>query len=359
MARLTMVEAVREALRAEMRRDPRVWALGEDLSVGGIYDQYAGLVDEFGTGRIVSTPISEAALIGVAVGAALVGTRPVVEMRMADFALCAMDELVNQAAKVRYMSGGQGSAPIVVRMPQGISGNSAAQHSQTLESWYMHVPGLVVLAPATPADAAGLLVAAIRCEDPVVFLEPRACYDLAGEVPDGYAAIEIGKARTARRGRDLTLVAWSSAVSAAMTAAEEAAGEGIDVEVIDLRSLWPWDAAAVQASVARTGRLLVAQESVQTAGVGAEILASTVEALACERRIAVRRLGAPRVPAPYSPPLEDALKLTCGRILAAIRALGAQPADRAVDAPLPASGRRPADPDRDPGVRRLANGAGA
>jgi acetoin:2,6-dichlorophenolindophenol oxidoreductase subunit beta len=318
MTRQSLLSAVREGLRAEMRRDPLVWVLGEDVGSGGLYGQYAGFRDEFGAERVVSTPISEATIMGAGLGAALAGTRPVIEMRISDFALCAADELVNQIAKARYMFGGQARAPLVVRMPHGIVKNSAAQHSQSLEAWYVHVPGLVVLAPATPADAQGLLIAAVRCDDPVVFFEARAFWAEEDEVPDGFPEVPIGKARIARAGSDVTVVAWSSAVPPALAAAGIAAGQGIEAEVIDLRSLWPWDREAVLASVARTGRLVIAQEGVVVGGFGAEIAATVGEELGDRVGRAVRRVGAPRAPVPYSPPLEDAVRLDEGRIARAI-----------------------------------------
>src|SRR5271154_1312806 len=206
MTEMSYLEAGKLALAQEMRRDPNVWALGEDLGRGGVFGQYKGLVEEFGPARIVDTPISEAAILGAAVGAALVGTRPVVEMRFADFALCAVDELVNQAAKARYMFGGQGRVPLVVREPIGAWRSSAAQHSQSLEAWYTHIPGLVVVCPSTPADTKGLLKTAIRSDDPVVFMEHKNLWGLGGEVPDGEHLVPFGQARLVRPGRDLTLV---------------------------------------------------------------------------------------------------------------------------------------------------------
>src|SRR6478752_4165263 len=209
MPTATYAEASRQAIAEEMRRDANVWALGEDLGRGGVFGQYKGLVEEFGPQRIVDTPISEAAILGAAVGAALVGTRPVVEMRFADFALCAVDELVNQAAKARYMFGGQGRVPLVARQPIGMWRSSAAQHSQSLESWYAHIPGLVVVAPATPADNKGLLKSAIRCDDPVVYMEHKDLWSFEDEVPeDPDFLVPFGKARRVRKGRDLTIVSW-------------------------------------------------------------------------------------------------------------------------------------------------------
>ena len=243
---LTIAEAARQALAEEMRRDPSVWALGEDLAAGGIFGTYKGLIDEFGAERIVSTPISESMIMNVGFGAALAGTRPVIEMRILDFALCAWDELINQIAKARFMFGGQTNVPLVVRLPQGIGrGFQAAQHSQSLEAWLVHTPGLVVIAPATAADEKGMLKTAIRSDDPVVLLDPKSLFGTTGEVPAAEYTTPFGVARIARDGRDLTIVSWSSLVPAVLDAAERAQTEGISVEVIDLRTLWPWDRDAV------------------------------------------------------------------------------------------------------------------
>lgn len=320
MPRLTFAEATRRALAAEMRRDPTVWALGEDLAQGGIFKQYAGLVDEFGPDRIVSTPISEATIMGAGLGAALCGTRPVIEMRIADFTLCAMDELVSQIAKVRYMLGGQARASLVVRMPQGMWRNSAAQHSQCLEAWLVHIPGLVVVAPGTPADAAGLLSAAIRSDDPVVILEPKNLWTAEGEAPEEAQPVPFGVARHGAAGDALTIVTWSATVPVVEQAARES---GVGCDVLDLRSLWPWDEAAVIASAARTRRLLVVHEAVTAGGFGAEIVARVTEAVGSGALHAVERLGAPRSPVPFSPPLEDAIRITPARVVEAIRRLAA------------------------------------
>ncbi len=222
----TILEAVRDGLTEEMRRDPLVWAVGEDLHIGGLYGQYKGLIEEFGPGRIVASPISEAMIVSAGLGGALVGTRPVVEMRIADFALPAIDEIVNQTAKARFMFGGQARVPVVMRLPQGLMASSAAQHSQSLESWYVHVPGLVVLAPSTPADCKGLLKSAIRCDDPVIFIEPRANWQMRGAVPeDTEHLVPIGRARIARAGNNLTVVSWSAMTPVAMKAAEFSVGK--------------------------------------------------------------------------------------------------------------------------------------
>ncbi len=316
MGEMTYAEAAREAIAEEMRRDPDVWALGEDLGRGGVFGQYAGLAEEFGPERICDTPISEASIMGASVGAAMVGTRPIVEMRFSDFALCAVDELVNQAAKARYMFGGQARAPMVIREPIGMWRSSAAQHSQSLEAWYVHVPGLVVVAPATPADNKGLLKSAIRSDDPVVYMEHKNLWGLAGEVPEGEdRTTPLGAARLERAGEDVTIVSWSRMAHVCAGAAAALEGEGVSAEVIDLRTLWPWDRERVLGSVARTGRLLVVHEAVSVGGFGAEVAATVAEELGAP----VRRLGAPRVPVPYAPPLEDRVRVTEDMIAAAVR----------------------------------------
>ncbi|EAQ02392.1 putative pyruvate dehydrogenase E1 beta subunit [Pseudooceanicola batsensis HTCC2597] len=318
MANTSYLEAGHRALREEMQRDERVWALGEDLGRGGVFGQYRGLQDTFGDERIVDTPISEACIMGAAVGAAMTDTRPVVEMRFSDFALCAVDELVNQAAKARFMFGGQMRVPLVVREPIGIWRSSAAQHSQSLEAWYAHIPGLVVVAPSTPADNLGLLKSAIRCDDPVVYMEHKNLWGFEGEVPEDEHLVPLGKAEIARAGRDVTLVTWSAMRHASLETAEELAARGIEVEVIDLRTLWPWDRDTVLASVERTGRLLVAQEAVSVAGFGAEIAATVAETLHDRLEAPVRRLGAPRIPVAYAPPLEDRVRVSKDEIVEAV-----------------------------------------
>ncbi len=311
MSTMTYSEASSAALAEEMRRDSTVWALGEDLGRGGVFGQYRGLVDEFGSERIADTPISEATIMGASVGAALVGTRPVVEMRFSDFALCAVDELVNQAAKARFMFGGQARVPMVIRQPIGMWRSSAAQHSQSLEAWYVHIPGLVVVTPATPADNKGLLKAAIRNDDPVVYMEHKDLWPVSGEVPDDDEyLVPLGSARIAREGSDVTLVTWSRMVGEAEVAAERAAAEGLSIEIIDLRTLWPWDRETVFQSLAKTGRLMIVQEAVQVGGFGAEIAATVAEEFTGELTAPIRRLGAPRAPISYAKPLEDRLRVT-------------------------------------------------
>ncbi len=317
MSLMTYLEAGKLALAEEMRRDPAVWALGEDLGRGGVFGQYKGLAEEFGAQRICDTPISEACIMGAAVGAALVGTRPVVEMRFSDFALCAVDELVNQAAKARYMFGGQGRVPVVVREPIGMWRSSAAQHSQSLEAWYAHIPGLVVVTPASPADNYGLLKAAIRCDDPVVYMEHKDLWPLEGEVVTGAEPLPLGKASILRQGDDLTIVSWSALSRTALGAAVALGRAGISVEVIDLRTLYPWDRETVLQSAARTRRLLVVHEAVAIGGFGGEIAATAAEELA----IRVKRLGAPRVPVPYSLPLEGQCRVSEAAIAEAARGM--------------------------------------
>ena len=320
MATMTYADAAKQALAEEMRRDPTIWALGEDLGRGGVFGQYQGMAEEFGPERIADTPISEAAILGAAVGAAMSGTRPVVEMRFADFALCAVDELVNQAAKARYMFGGQTKVPLVVREPMGMWRSSAAQHSQSLESWYTHIPGLVVVCPSTPHDNLGLLKSSIRCDDPVVYMEHKNLWGFEGEVPND-DPIPLGVARIARTGRDLTIVSWSSTCHKVMLAAVTLEEEGLEAEVIDLRTLWPWDKSTVLESVEKTGRLLVAHEAVQVGGFGAEVAATVADRAFSSLRAPIKRIGAPRVPIPYAPPLEDLLRVTPEGIAAVAREL--------------------------------------
>ncbi len=309
-------QAAAAALSEAMHADPTVVALGEDLGRGGIFAQYRGLQQTFGADRVIDTPISEATIMGAAVGMALAGLRPVVEMRVVDFALCAMDELVNQAAKNRFMFGGQRRVPLVVRMPIGLWTASAAQHSQSLEAWFAHIPGLVVVAPAAPDDNYGLLASALASGDPVVYMEHKELWGVEGDVEPGLR-VPLGKARRLAAGKDLTIVSWSKAVATCVAAAAELAAAGIAADVIDLRTLWPWDREMVLESATRTGHLLVAHEAVQAGGFGAEIAAATAEATGCR----IRRLGAPRIPAGYAKPLEDESRITVAGVVAAARSL--------------------------------------
>ncbi|MGD1926612.1 MAG: alpha-ketoacid dehydrogenase subunit beta [Paracoccaceae bacterium] len=316
MEQMTYAQAAARAVADAMRQDPAVWCVGEDLGRGGVFKQYAGLPEEFGPDRISDAPISEAAIMGAAFGAALVGTRPIVEMRFADFALCATDELVNQIAKARFMFGGQSRAPMVIRKPMGMWRSSAAQHSQSLESWYVHIPGLVVCCPATPQDNYSMMRAAIACDDPVVYLEHKDIWALEGpvDVAESYA---FGKARRRMEGDDLTIVSWSNTANVATQAAMTLAGEGVNADVLDLRSLWPWDKESVLESVRRTGHLLIAHESVQVGGFGAEVAATAAEHTPCR----IKRLGSPRSLISYAPNLDVQLRGTELMIVDAARAM--------------------------------------
>ena len=317
MALMGYAEAAVHALSGAMSADARVVVLGEDVGRGGIFGQYKGLQARFGAQRVIDTPISEAAILGAGVGMALAGLRPVVEMRVVDFALCAMDELVNQAAKNRYMFGGQGRVPLVMRLPIGMWQNSAAQHSQSLEAWFAHLPGVVVMCPSTPQDNYAMLAWALQSEDPVVYMENKELWSLEGEVDDAAAAYVPGRARIARRGKDLTIVSWSAAVHGAARAAEQLAGLGVDASLIDLGSLWPWDREAVLQDCARTGRLLVVHDAVQAGGFGAEIAATTAQATGCR----VARLGAPRIPVGYATSLETVARIQPAAIVQAAQSL--------------------------------------
>jgi pyruvate dehydrogenase E1 component beta subunit len=308
MGELRYIDAIRTGLETELARDPRVMILGEDVTVGGPFGATKGLVDRFGPARVRDTPISEATIVGMAVGAALAGQRPIVEVMFIDFITLAMDQLINHAAKLRYMSGGLLSVPLVIRAQGGAQGAMAAHHSQSLEAWLTHVPGLHVVAPATPADARGLLQAAIRADDPVIYLEHRALYWSKGEVPDGEDAafVPLGRAAIRRPGRDVTIVSWSRTVQTALAAANDLAAEGVEAEIVDLRSLAPLDLDTVLASVARTGRCVVAHEAVLTGGFGGEIAARVSEAAwellrAPAIAAAVRRTLEPRARAASDP----------------------------------------------------------
>lgn len=313
---LSYAEAAVLAVRREMEADPRVVVLGEDVGRGGIFGQYKGLQHDFGRERVIDTPISEAAIMGAGVGMALAGLRPVVEMRVVDFALCGMDELVNQAAKNRFMFGGQGRVPLVARMPGGIWDASAAQHSQSLEAWFAHLPGVVVVTPSTPQDNYALLRAALQCGDPVVYIEHKTLWGTRGPV-DEAQEVPLGKAAHVRQGNALTLVSWSRQMQACIAACDRLAADGIEVDLIDLRTLWPWDRETVLASCGRTGRLLVVHEAVQAAGFGAEIAATAAEATGCR----VARMGAPRIPVGYAPVLEAQSRVSVDQIVNAARKL--------------------------------------
>lgn len=314
MARLTYGAAACAALERAMAADASVVVLGEDVGSGGIFGQYRGLQHRFGAARIIDTPISESTIMGAAVGMALTGLKPVVEMRVVDFALCAMDEIVNQAAKARYMFGGQGRVPLVARLPIGIWSGSAAQHSQSLEAWFAHVPGLVVVTPGTPQDNYSLLAAAIASGDPVIYMEHKELWGLEGEVVEGEKG-QLGRANVLRTGSDVTLVTWSRTVQIALEAVERAKLQGVSAELIDLRTIWPWDRDTVLASAAKTKRLVVAHEAVRVAGFGAEIAATVAEELG----VSVKRVGGPRIPVGYSRSIEDEARVSVKAIELALR----------------------------------------
>ena len=306
MMATTYVKAINAALAVAMRGDERVIVMGEDVAEGGPYTATAGLAEEFGAGRVRNTPISEGAICGVAIGAAQSGLRPVLEIMFIDFITLALDQLVNQAAKAHMMSGGQLSVPLVLRTQGGAGQRGGAQHSQSLEAWLTHVPGLKVVMPASAADAAGLLASAIADPDPVVFIENKALYFKREQLPDEPPPVPIGQARTLRSGDDVTIVALSRMVDEALVAAERLAGDGIAAEVIDPRTLVPLDLAEIVRSVTRTGRLVVAHEAVRFGGFGAEIAAAVGAAAFDYLDAPIERVGAPFAPIPLSPPLEDA-----------------------------------------------------
>ena len=303
---LTFGQAIREALAEEMRRDPRVFIIGEDVAEAGtVFKVLSGLVEEFGRERVIDSPISEAGITGIGVGAAMTGMRPVVDIMFGDFITLAMDQIVNQAAKVHYMSGGKLRVPLVIRTTMGATRRSAAQHSQSLCAWVAHVPGLKVALPSTPADAKGLLKTAIRDDNPVVFFEDKMMYQLKGPVPDGDYAIPFGLADVKRPGTDLTIVATSSMVHVALAAATLLEGSGLSTEVIDPRTLLPLDAETLIASVQKTGRAIVIDEGYQQYGITAELAAVLADGAFDYLDAPVKRLGGMNVPVPFSPVLED------------------------------------------------------
>ncbi|WP_265520043.1 alpha-ketoacid dehydrogenase subunit beta [Nitratireductor luteus] len=320
---LTYAQAIQEAMAIAMERDERVFLMGEDIGVyGGAFQVSGDLVERFGPERVMDTPISELGGAGVAVGAALTGLRPIFEFQFSDFATLAMEQIVNQAAKMRYMLGGAVSVPLVMRFPAGSGTGAAAQHSQSLEAWLGHVPGLKVVQPATPEDAKGLLLAAIEDPDPVMIFEHKLLYKMKGHVPEGHYTTPIGKADIRRPGTDLTIVATSIMVHKALEAAEKLAGEGIEAEVIDLRTIRPMDRRTIIESVCKTSRLLCVYEAVKTLGIGAEISALIAESEAFDYLDApIVRLGGAETPIPYNPDLEKATVPQVDGIFAAARDL--------------------------------------
>jgi len=319
---LTIAQAVNEALAEELRRDERVFLIGEDIAEAGTpFKVLSGLVEEFGTARIVDSPISEAGITGLGVGAAMTGMRPVVDIMFGDFLTLVMDQLANQAAKAHYMSGGKLTVPLVLRTTLGATRRSAAQHSQSLQAWVAHVPGLKVVLPSTPYDAKGLLKAAIRDDNPVVFIEDKLEWRVTGQVPDGEYTLPFGVADVKRVGADITLVGTSSMVRICLEAAELLAAEGISAEVIDPRTLTPLDEDALVASAEKTGRAIVVDEGHRSYGVTAELASVISERAFYHLDAPVRRLGAMDVPVPFSPSLEDQTVPTPERVAAVAREL--------------------------------------
>jgi pyruvate/2-oxoglutarate/acetoin dehydrogenase E1 component len=332
----TFVKAINDGLARAMRADERVIVLGEDVAQGGPYTATAGLAQEFGTERVLNTPISEGAVCGVAIGAAQAGLRPVVEIMFIDFLTLALDQLVNQAAKAHFMSGGQLSVPLVLRTQGGAGGRAGAQHSQSLEAWLTHVPGLKVVMPSCAADAAGLLHSAIADPNPVVFVENKALYFRREMAPAEPAPVPLGRARTVRAGRDVTVVALSRLVGEALEAAEQLAQRGIEAEVIDPRTLTPLDLDTIVASVRRTEHVVVAHEAVCIGGFGAEITAELQAAAFDYLDAPIERVGAPFTPVPVSPGLEDAYRPGREQVYAAAMvALGRAQPDEPATEPSP------------------------
>jgi len=317
---ITFAQAVNEALAEEMRRDPRVFILGEDVAEAGTpFKVLSGLVEEFGAERVRDTPISEAGFTGLAVGAAMTGMRPVVDLMFGDFLTLVMDQLVNQAAKTHYMSGGKLKVPMVLRTTLGATRRSAAQHSQSLHAWVSHVPGLKVALPATPEDAKGLMKAAIRDDNPVVILEDKLSFQDKGPVPEGELVIPLGRAAVKRTGTDITFIATSSMVYVALQAAEQLEAHGISAEVVDPRTTVPLDVDTLVASARKTSRVIVVDEGHQSYGVSAEIAAVVADGAFYHLDAPVRRMGAMDVPIPFSPPLEDLTVPTSNGLAAAAR----------------------------------------
>ena len=319
---LTLSEAVREAIAEEMRRDPRVFMCGEDIAEAGtVFKVLAGLVDEFGPERVLDTPISEAGFTGIAVGAAMTGMRPIVDIMFGDFSTLVMDQMVNQAAKVHYMSGGRWKVPMVMRATLGATRRSAAQHSQSLHAWFCHIPGLKVVLPSTPYDAKGLLKTAIRDDNPVVFFEDKMMYKMKGPVPSEEYTLPFGVADVKRVGTDITIVATSSMVQVALGASKLLEEYDISAEVIDPRTVWPLDEKTLIESATKTSRVIVVDEGYARYGVTAEIASVIAEGAFFNLEAPVKRIGAMHVPIPFSPPLEDATVPTEQSVFEAAKAL--------------------------------------
>jgi pyruvate dehydrogenase E1 component beta subunit len=319
---MTYVDAIRDAQRQEMLRDPKVFVAGEDVALmGSSFGQTAGLYDEFGAGRVLDTPISEGQIVSLGVGAAAMGLRPVLSLDFCDFMGCCMDEVLNQAAKMTYMLNGQVGMPLVIRANIGGEIGAAAQHSQCLEALFTHIPGLKVVSSSSPRNAKGLLSQAIRDDNPVIVLEHKALNGMSGEVPEGEFAIPFGKAETRREGRDVTILSWAKTLLKCISAAEELEKDGIDAEVIDVVSLYPLDMDGILASVEKTGRAVIAHEAVETGGFGGEIAARLADEGFDLLDAPIKRVGAPFTPVPFSAALERLYQPNEDRILAAVRSL--------------------------------------
>lgn len=321
MREITYSEAIREAMCEEMRRDPGVFLMGEDVGVfGGVWGVSHDMLAEFGPERVRDTAISEIAIVGSGLGAAMMGMRPIVEIMFGDFLLCAGDQIANQVAKARYMTGGKANVPLTIRVTTGAPGSAAAQHSQSPESWFMNVPGLKIVVPASPADAKGLLKTALRGQDPVLFFEPKMLYSLKGPVPeDPDFTTPFGQAAVLRGGVDVTIIAIGIMAPKALQAAEQLAAAGIEAEVVDPRTLVPLDTQTLVASVAKTGRVVIAHEAHLRAGPGAEIAAVLAEQAIEYLDGPIRRVGAKNVPLPYSPELEGSVLPDVADIVAAVK----------------------------------------
>ncbi|OGW16804.1 MAG: acetoin dehydrogenase [Nitrospinae bacterium RIFCSPLOWO2_12_FULL_45_22] len=305
MREITFAQAINEALREEMKKDPTVFIAGEDIGLmGGVFGVTGGLLEDFGEERVRDTPITEAAIVGSAIGAAVTGMRPVIELMFIDFTAVAMDQIVNQAAKMRYMFGGKATLPLTIRTCAGAGFSASAQHSQSLEAWFAHTPGLKVVMPSTPQDAKGLLKAAIKDNNPVIFIEHKLLYGKKGEVPEGEYTIPLGKAQILREGKDLTLISWSRMVDICLSAADILSKEAIKAEVIDLRTLVPLDKEAIFSSVEKTGRVIIVHEACLTGGFGGEIAALIADEAFDSLDAPIKRVAAPDVPIPFNPVLE-------------------------------------------------------
>jgi pyruvate/2-oxoglutarate/acetoin dehydrogenase E1 component len=305
MREITFRESLNEALRQSMQKDDRIIIMGEDVGTfGGIFQVTAGLLTEFGENRVIDTPISESAIVGSGIGAALNGLRPVVEIMNIDFVFVAMDQIANQSAKMRYMFGGQKNIPLVIRTPSGAGRGAAAQHSQSLHALFMHIPGLKIAIPSNPHDAKGLLTAAILDENPLLFIEDKMLYNMKGEVPEEYYTVPFGQAAIKREGKDVTIIATFRMVQKVLNVAQELSGEGIEIEVIDPRTLCPLDKDTILRSVKKTGKLITVDEGNRTNGFGSEVAAIVAEEALAFLEAPILRITAPMVPVPYGPTLE-------------------------------------------------------